>query len=231
MTKIKFVIAFVLVVSAIELWAMEQPEGYVPGSSPTTVTGLKACWVYTNDGVYEVHLTWNENPESDLIGYNVYWSLATNHGYQKLSLQDGIDNDFDGEVDEDGELVIGAWYEDPASLDRERKYYYRVTAVVRGYFESYWSEPADTGEPEDASPFGCFIATASYGNIFAPEVQSLREFRDRFLLSNSPGKLFIRMYYKMSPPIAQVLKKHPVLRYVVRKHLSVIVFLCRRLML
>jgi hypothetical protein len=30
----------------------------------------------------------------------------------------------------------------------------------------------------------------------------LRKFRDRYLLTNAPGKAFVRFYYKHSPPIA-----------------------------
>lgn len=234
--RIKFAaVVFALMVLVVELWAMEAPSGYVPGLSPSAPTALKASWVYTSDGAYEIHLSWNENPESNVIGYIVYRSFAGSHFYQRLNHLDGIDNDFDGEVDETDnyELVAATWYEDENvdfNLDHDRTYYYRVTAVVGGYFESYWSEPVDSGELEVSSMLGCFIATAAYGGVFAPEVQSLREFRDRFLVNNPLGKLFIRMYYRTSPPVARILEKHPVLRYIVRKHLSVIVCLCRWIM-
>lgn len=48
----------------------------------------------------------------------------------------------------------------------------------------------------------CFIATASYGSEYNPKVQFLRYFRDKYLLKNYFGSVFIRFYYFLSPPIA-----------------------------
>ncbi len=56
---------------------------------------------------------------------------------------------------------------------------------------------------------GCFIATAVYGSYVADEVLVLREFRDRELASNSLGRLLIRFYYFVSPPIAELLEVFP----------------------
>ena len=63
---------------------------------------------------------------------------------------------------------------------------------------------------------GCFIATAAYGSLLEPHVNTLREFRDRFLLDNRPGKGFVKFYYKYSPPIAGYIAKHDILRAAVR---------------
>jgi len=49
-----------------------------------------------------------------------------------------------------------------------------------------------------------------------PHVMVLREFRDRFLLSNTFGKSFVDFYYANSPPIADFITEHDSLRAIVR---------------
>jgi FtsP/CotA-like multicopper oxidase with cupredoxin domain len=63
---------------------------------------------------------------------------------------------------------------------------------------------------------GCFIATAAYGSSLEPHVVILRQFRDRFLLSNTIGKAFVKLYYTYSPPAADFIAKHETLKAMVR---------------
>ena len=62
----------------------------------------------------------------------------------------------------------------------------------------------------------CFIATAAFGYYSAPEVQALREFRDRYLLTNSAGSAFVRWYYEHGPVAAAYIDAHPAYKPVVR---------------
>ena len=63
---------------------------------------------------------------------------------------------------------------------------------------------------------GCFIATAAYGSYMEPHVVILREFRDRFLLTNTVGKVFVDLYYAYSPPVADFIARHDTLCLMVR---------------
>lgn len=60
--------------------------------------------------------------------------------------------------------------------------------------------------PREAN--GCFIATAIYGSYDCPEVWILRRFRDSTLASSTFGKLFIQVYYAISPPLLRILGSH-----------------------
>jgi hypothetical protein len=76
--------------------------------------------------------------------------------------------------------------------------------------------------PESIAPFpnlkneGCFIATAAYGFYSAPQVQVLRDFRDRYLLTNAPGRAFVAWYYLYGPRGAHFINAHPWLKPPVR---------------
>jgi len=47
--------------------------------------------------------------------------------------------------------------------------------------------------------FGCYIATAVYGSYNCPQVWTLRRYRDFILAKNIFGRIFIHVYYKVSP--------------------------------
>lgn len=62
----------------------------------------------------------------------------------------------------------------------------------------------------------CFIATAAFEYPGAPEVQILRRFRDQQLKTRSWGRKFVYFYYKISPSIAAVIDKSPLLKKIFR---------------
>jgi hypothetical protein len=66
------------------------------------------------------------------------------------------------------------------------------------------------------SRWPCFIATAAYGADTAQQIGILREFRDTVLLPDSLGAKLLALYYEMSPPIANFVSQHEVLRTGVR---------------
>lgn len=71
---------------------------------------------------------------------------------------------------------------------------------------------------------GCFIATAAYGSYLDPHVMVLRHFRDDVLLQSDIGTTFVKFYYQHSPPIADFIAQHEVLRTFFRFALTPLIF-------
>ncbi|MBK5274722.1 MAG: hypothetical protein JJE30_06690 [Desulfuromonadales bacterium] len=107
------------------------------------------------------------------------------------------------------------------------------TTTVNGHMASFSSDGSTSSvtEPVIAAPAagggggggGCFIATAAYGSYLHPHVRILRDFRDRHLLTNSPGRAFVALYYRLSPPAAAFITRHLPLRLLVRLLLTPVV--------
>lgn len=67
---------------------------------------------------------------------------------------------------------------------------------------------------------GCFVATAAHGTSFAPQVESLRRLRDRALVGTELGSRAIDLYYRSSPPLADLIARDDALRAVSRQVLA-----------
>jgi len=76
----------------------------------------------------------------------------------------------------------------------------------------------------------CFIATAAFGSPLEEEVKTLSEFRDRYLLSNRAGEMFVRFYYQHSPKLAEFIKDKESLKVAIRLFLKPLVNLSKFLL-
>jgi hypothetical protein len=70
---------------------------------------------------------------------------------------------------------------------------------------------------------GCFIATAAYGSPMAPEIQIIREYRNRVMSPSGFGRALIKFYYSVSPPIARVISRSDEMRKHVRFYIGIII--------
>jgi hypothetical protein len=160
----------------------------------------------------EVTLAWDSNPEPSVQGYRVYYGKAS--GFYTSVFDAGNRTD----------CVI-------AGLEPGVTYYFACTAYSATGDESNFSgEIIYTSNTDSSKSSGnfvaikCFIATAAFGSGLAPEVTVLREFRDRYLLTNRAGQAFVDWYYAFSPPVASYIAEHESLKTAVRLGLTPIVY-------
>jgi len=91
---------------------------------------------------------------------------------------------------------------------------------VRGFSSCENTDASVLAGPDGS---GCFIATAAYGSRLDPHLESLRVFRDRFMMTNRPGRALVRFYYRRSPALADFIADRDWLRAVVRGLLTPVV--------
>jgi hypothetical protein len=70
----------------------------------------------------------------------------------------------------------------------------------------------------------CFVATAAFGSPMEKQVKTLRRFRDQVLSKTSFGKMFVNLYYQVSPPMARWIAQSPLRRSVARGALTPVIF-------
>jgi hypothetical protein len=138
------------------------------------------------------------------------------------------DTDGDGLADYAEIHIYGT---DPRKVDTDGDGYSDWVEVAAG------SDPRNPNSyPQNSNPVspvsgqsdggggGCFIATAAFGGESAPEVVFLRQFRDDVLMANWPGRQVVRLYYTLSPPLAEFIAGHELLRQITRCALRPIIF-------
>jgi len=91
-------------------------------------------------------------------------------------------------------------------------------------------EPGEVTRKRGGAGGPCFVATAAYGTPMADQLDVLRAFRDRYLLTNAFGSSLVRTYYRYSPVIADVVAGNYLLRAVTRGILAPIVAVVRLLL-
>lgn len=91
-----------------------------------------------------------------------------------------------------------------------------------GRFNTIPSSGAQSSRPTShtSSSGGCYVATMAYGSYDAPQVLVLRWYRDNILQKSGLGRLFIRIYYYLSPKAVRHLEHYKTINSIIRKLLD-----------
>jgi hypothetical protein len=167
-------------------------------------------------------------PVAEAAGYKVTWSETDNP-----SNTDSKDVD-DPETSDDMKSYTITGLENLVSYDirviayAKDRFYFAITAFdAKGESDAIEEVYADLGNPVDGDPSaaitafpeeiighpnlpneGCFIATAAFGHYSEAHVHVLRDFRDRYLVTSSPGQALVAWYYRQGPYAAHWLNQH-----------------------
>jgi hypothetical protein len=86
--------------------------------------------------------------------------------------------------------------------------------------DSFFMTKMSKINPNSGDNKNCYIATLVYKDIEHPRVILLREYRDTVLIKNNFGRQFIKVYYKISPKLVEVLRPYPFLQKIIKKILD-----------
>lgn len=182
--------------------------------------------LYVDDG--KIMYKRYDDPEPSQISdgmYSITFEKAKKSGWSETSPEKNrINNTITytiNALDTDGETVLftleSSVYLENMLEDRA------INGNYTGNKLRYQHTSKDSPMPSDIGSSRCFIATAAYGSPKDSSVVLLRQFRDRVLLTNAPGRAFVDFYYHVSPPIAKAISGKDALKVTVRLLLTPIV--------
>ena len=67
---------------------------------------------------------------------------------------------------------------------------------------------------------GCYIATCVYGAYDCPQVWTLRRYRDNTLKKTALGRIFVKIYYKISPKLVELFGNSKTFKAMFKKRLD-----------
>jgi len=179
----------------------------VSGSNDSTIrlwdvaTGHEVRQLFGNEIMGEKSVAFSPNGRliASASGENTVrlWEVATGRETQRLSGH--TDHVLSVAFSPDGRFVASGSKDGTVRL-------WRISSI---------HEPSLAEKQEQQK--ACFIATAVYSSALAQEVILLKKFRDEILMESKVGRQFIKLYYQLSPSIANFIVNRSILKISIRK--------------
>lgn len=173
------------------------------------------------------HQTLKEQTKFQLMEYT--FELEQGSKFNNIYLNLFCFPNFNGSLDKDEQIYVSKSYlsiimnHDYNELDKfKSKMSDLINKIIfrlneDSYFITTMSNlNAKTGKTNN----NCYIATLVYNDIEHPKVNLLRTYRDTVMSKNVFGKLFIKIYYKTSPKLVEILRPYSLPQRVIRKTLD-----------
>jgi len=161
------------------------------------------------------------NPNGTSTEY--YFEYGTSTGYGSITTTKDAGSGAD-------DVLVSA---DITGLSVSTTYHFRIVAtnsVGTSHGEDKnFTTSASGGGGGDTGGGGCAIATACYGTPMAEEVKILCAFRDQYLLKNPAGRTLVRLYYRISPKMADFIRDKEELRKICRESLKLFIWIIREI--
>lgn len=159
-------------------------------------SGLSALFA----SMTQFNLNWKDNSSHEQ-GFKIERKTGTSGAYSQI-----------------GTTGAGVTTYEDKTLTSGATYYYRVRAYNADGDSGYSNEAKSSYffDVGTGGSSGCFVATAAFGSPLAGQVEILRQFRDRHLLTNHFGRKFVDWYYRNGPAAANYIADKPVAKAAVR---------------
>lgn len=188
-----------------------QLTGYIWGEN----IGWISLTCENDDSCNQVYYSVLNNGQGELTGYawgeNVGWiSFSCDNTLSCANARWGVTIDNDS-----GRFQGYAWGENIGWLsfsDLAGTGYAVVTS---------WRPPQQADEDDEKD---CFLAAIASGTYLQSSLAGVRQFRDRYLMRNAPGRWVVAWYYRLSPKAIRLVKSHQTLVTVSRWLITPVVY-------